>query len=313
MERIMRFVVVGVMAGAVVLAGAGMAAAKTIPVVATTPEAFAKLVTQLSAEGETYAETADDAAPAVSKAMSNVQYTADSVAELGKALAGIKASPLAKMYVTWNLLSPLKNAKDEVIAAFLDQLLALLKADCKYQDMPQLPQGALNALQTPANFRDAVAAKVVAKARADKAAKEQAVVKHNRMVNALEVTVKTLLALMAQTKADEALLDRFQAEVKDHLATYQESLTAIKEEALLMTQDRAKTYYDRMRKEVDPKQKKKEPFVVATKPEYKDTDNSQFGTVEAVLSADIATVVNVVCTSAREPAIVVPGAKPGTD
>lgn len=300
-----------VLLAAVVVVGGSAAAAKKPYRILTSAEDFDKLLAQLTAQGEAYAQAPGDAAPPPAKAMAGVEYSLESVEHLQKAFKATGKDALADLYVAHQLLQPMHKAGDELLRKFqpvMDRLLAR----CRYKPMPQWPRAMLADLNPPKSLpKPAQQARMKRRgeALAKKRAAEQAVVKHNRMVNALEATLKELMVLTGDEKADQALLDQFDREVEQRWCTFEVTLSAVRKQAVRMKQAQAKRYYDRILQRAQRVRGQRD-YADPTRPRYSDKDNSSFDTRRRYFAAEALKVVNLVATSAKAPAVIVPGEKP---
>jgi hypothetical protein len=301
-----------VLAAAIGLSAAHARARKTYTT-PTSAEDFEKLLSPLTEQARAYAARPGDAAPPPSRVMTSVQYSIRSVGPLQKALKARHKDPLVEMYVARELLQPLHMAGDDLLRKLRPAMVDLLDR-CLYQPMPKWPKAMLKTLKPPRQK----APRHVEQARrqrrdaalARKRAVEQAAVKHNRMANALEKTLKSLLVLMADEKADKAVLDRLRAEMGMKWTTYAHTLHAVRGQAVRMKKAQARQYYDtvldivrrhpRPREHADP-----------TRPKYSDTANSSFESRRHDFPTEALKVVNLLATAAEEPAVIVtPDKKP---
>ncbi|KPK79055.1 MAG: hypothetical protein AMJ81_13835, partial [Phycisphaerae bacterium SM23_33] len=270
-----------------------------------------KILAQLTAEAEAYVQAGGDGGPGPSKAVESVEYSAASVERLQGALRFKHKDPLAELYVAYQLLQPLYQAGNELLRKFQPMMNELL-GRCRYEAMPNWPRQMLSDLNVPEKLpkleqklrmqrRDAALAK--------KRAAEQAVVKRNRTVNALEKTLKELMVLMADEKADDAVLERLAEEVKQRWTTFEVTLSALREQAVDMKQPQAKKYYHRMIQQARQIPGQKE-YADPARPKYSDKENSSFHSKRMYFAKEAVLVVNVLAVSAREPAVIIPGEKP---
>ncbi|MCK4626875.1 MAG: hypothetical protein KAV00_16305 [Phycisphaerae bacterium] len=275
----------------------------------TTDADFKKIVGELKTQAKTFAEAADDKAPSQSKITAKIRYSPKSSAPLIKTLKALSGKPPAKLYITYQLISPMTKASDETIRPLVPMLIDMLGKDCVYKSMPRWPRATLDKLKPPKKKDSAEQKKRRNEARRKKTDDEQSVVKHNRTVNALEKTVKQLLVLINDPKADETLLRKITREHKKRLATFKETLLVIKSEAGRMKPDRAKKFYDRL-KIMAFKDNKQKQYSDPTKPVYKAQKNSSFAAERANFAVSAIEVINVLATSAKQPAVKLPGTKP---
>ncbi|OPX24278.1 MAG: hypothetical protein B1H04_02420 [Planctomycetales bacterium 4484_123] len=278
----------------------------------TTAEDFQKLLAQLVPEAENYAQAPGDAAPAPSGVMRNVQYTLASAGQLRQALRTKLKDPQAQLYLAYQLLQPLPMAGDDLLLKLRPTLTDMLQR-CQYQSMPTWPRATIQLLKQPRKRLPRHLAQLREKRRraalAQKRTAEQAIVKQNRMANALEKLLKSLLVLMGDEKASQAMLERLSSEVRRRWCTYRYTLEAVRNQAVHMKQDQAKSYYDhilRLAREASGQRHYADP----TQPEYRDDGNSSFRSQRLHFAAEALKVVNLLATAARQPAVLLPGEKP---
>ncbi len=279
-----------------------------------TAEDFAPILAALKTEAAAFTKAAGDEGPTASEALANVRYTLAATGELAKALKGGRPVPLERLYIAYQLAAPLKMAGDDVLRK-LRPALAKLHADhCKYKPMPRWPAPMLQRLAAAAD-EDAPEArrKLAAKDRKKKNAAEQAVIKHNRTVAALEDVIKDLMAMMSDDEADEFLLDRLKHEQAKRLAAYKVTLATIKVQAVSMRAERAKGLYDKLRViAADAGEPRTRRYAELRTPAYAPAANSSFKQVKGNFVAETLQVVNHLATTAKQPAVKVPGQKKPT-
>ncbi len=274
-----------------------------------TDAAFEKIVGELKVEARKFAEAKNDEGPSQSKIITKIRYSPKSSAPLIKTLKALSGKPPAKLYIIHQLLVPMEKAADETIRPLAPMLIDMLGKDCAYKSMPRWPRATLDKLKPPQKKDSPERIKLRNKALAKKTSTEQAVVKHNRTVHSLEKTVKHLLVLINDPKADETLLRKITHEHKKRLATFKDTLLVIKAEAGRMKPDRAKKFYDRL-KTMAFKDNKQKRYSDPTKPVYKTEKNSSFASERTNFAVSAVEVINVLATSAKQPAVKLPGTKP---
>lgn len=304
----MREKLLKISAWGMVILSVSVAAAKTTPETPTTDAAFEEIVGELKTQAETFAEADDDKAPSQSEAVAKTRYSPESSAPLLKTLKALSGKPPEKLYITHQLLGPLTKASDETIRPLVPVLIGILDKNCVYKPMPKWPKSMLDKLKPSKkdslereNLRIATLAK--------KTSAEQKIVKHNKTVRALEKTIKQLLVLIDDPKADEALLQKIAHEHKRRRATFEDTLSIIKSEAGQMEDDRAKKFYDRF-KTMAFSDNKLRKYSSPTSPAYETEKNSSFASVKINFTVSAIEVINVLATSANQPAVKIPETKP---
>jgi hypothetical protein len=289
-------------AGATAHAGKGL---QTL----SAPEDFRKLLEVLQGEAETFAQADSDQPPAAHPAVTKVQYDPAAVEPFEQALLTEHKLPLARLYLIYQLLQPLDSAGDEHLAKLRGPLLKVF-ALCTYRRMPTWPAHKLQKLVLPERRMSKLERQRREEEKRtfleEKRAKERAVVRHNRTAHAIGKALKVLLIRMRQEQADEVLLARLAKEDDDRWSTYQTTLDGIRAEAVYMRQPQAKRYYDGLLK-LYRQNKRKRRYDDPTNPNYSEKENSSFHSREGWFAQESAGVINLVSTSAREPAVVVPG------
>jgi hypothetical protein len=298
---------------AVLLVGASAAPAqqKEPTEVPTTSAAFDEIVQKLKTEGEAFIKADQDKGPKLSTVVKRVRYMKESARHLARALGARQEKPLMKLYITCQLLHPLKAAGNETIRPMKPVLLKLLESDCRYKPMPRWPAGALATLNPRANLPTDTLMKQmeqIQEMRRKKAAAERPVVKYNCTVREVEQAVKAALAAIGDGAADEALLKRLAMEERSRFLTFGDTLAVIRAQAGKMRQDRAKMFYKQL-KSMALRVGKKRSYLDPTKPNYSVTGNSSFQTVPTYFAVATLHVVNLVATPAKEPAVPIPDVK----
>ena len=275
-------------------------------------EDFDKIVEALKPQAKAFAESRGGNAPAVSDVVKKLQYVPDSAIALSKALQAGHGNPMEQAYVVYQLTQPLKMAGDKTLRRAKPALVRLLKQHSTYKQLPRWPSGTLRRLVPPANLpADRLAKEMpkLQKVRQEKLAAERTAVKHNRLVNALEVTLKTLLILVGEKEADDLLLERLIQEEANRMATCYTTLSVIKNRALKMKREQAKIYYKALRELAEKVGPVKKHYIDPTRPKYSLTGNSSFESTHSYFIISALQTVNVVATAAKEPAVKVPTAK----
>ena len=302
-----KIVALAAVAGLTVSATAARSQYRTL----TTAEDFDKLLAELTVEAEGYAESAGDAPPRVSNAVSDIEYDPRAAEHLIRAIQKPHKQQLVRLHVAYQLMQPLDNAGEQQLQQLRPALMGLSDI-CRYKPMPTWPQYDLAKLTGPdenvpdeaRKRREDARAKFLAK----KLAAEKAVVKFNRLADALQKQLKVLLVRMADEQADKLLLASLAEEEHSRWDTFGTTLDAIAAEAVRMTQGQAKRYYDALRQHMRRSDQKRQ-YLDPTRPTYSHTENSSFANRQMWFAQEAARVVNLLATSAKEPAVIVPGQK----
>jgi len=290
------------------LAVAAPAAAKTRYKTLATEADFEALAAELLPAAVRYAEADNDAAPPAHDAVKDVEYAPKSAEHLAKALLKGHKDPLARLYVAWQLLRPLERVGDKHLAKLRAPLLQLFGL-CRYREMPNWPPHKLAKLTIPKRRmprlerqrREADRRKLLA----EKTAADRAVVKFNRLAAAMQKDLKLLLVRMGQRQADEVLIARLGEEESGDWNTYATTLECIRAEAVRMPGEQAKRYYEALRR-LMKRSNEKRTYRDPTRPQYSSEQNSSFAAQPRWFAHEVAKVINLLATSAREPAVIVP-------
>ncbi len=279
--------------------------------VARTPEDFDKLIEGLTAEAEAYAEADSDLTPPVAATVKDLYYHPKAAKQIGEALLPEHESAMTRLYLAYQLMQPLDKAGDKMLLKLKSPLLKLFNL-CKYKRMPVWPEYKLQRLIIPNRrmSRPERQRREQAKRKflEEKRQAERAIAKHNRLVDAMQRTLKILLIRMGDPQADAILLTRLGEEENDQWTTFRTTLAGIQADAIDMNQAQAKRYYDGLLPLFRRSTRKRE-YYDPTKPQYSSTGNSDFARTKAWFAQETARVINIVATIAREPAIFVPGEK----
>jgi len=303
-------IVLTIVAGVALLGAPAGAKKKTYQTVKTA-EDFAALVEKLTPAAEAFGESDTDQLPPVDESVRGLYYDPGAHEHIGKALLPEQKLPLARLFIAYQVLQPLDRAGDEALLKLRSPLLKLF-ALCKYQRMPVWPKYKLQQLVLPKRRMSAAERRRLEEAKrkflAEKTAKERAVTKSNRLADAIQKTLKGLLIRMRDPEADRILLARFAEEELSRWTTYRTTLDGVRGEAIRMSKKQAKRYYDALIEQMRRSRDRRE-YHDPTRPQYSQTDNSDFHHEKLWFAQETARVINLVSTSAREPAVIVPGDK----
>ena len=268
----------------------------------TTEEDFANIIANLKPAAEAFASSADDKALAISKIVKKLQYTKDSVPALKKSLQTLQGAPLERLYLTYQLIYPLRTAGKDTLRPLAPLLIKIFQEQCIYKPLPHWPPGFLNTLTkgTPQQREKALDRKITT---------ERAIVKHNRTVNAIEAILKDLLIVMDTPQTDEVLLKRLKLERDKHLATFLQTLDILKTESVHMKPKQGKRYYEQLQELTRGIEAKKADYFDPTKPKYSKTADSTFEKRKCNFVVSTLRLVNIMATVAGEPAVMIPGEK----
>jgi hypothetical protein len=271
---------------------------------------IARIIAKLKGEAEAFAKQKDDLGPPPSPLVRKLLYDDKMIAAIQPGLVVRQPKMLEDGYVAYQLLQPLRMARNEQIHKVKPALLSVLRT-CQYQSMPQWPAATLKALEPPTLMPTRqleLAMDKIHELREQKFVRERPVAKHNRVVKALEDTAGKLLILMDDREADTAILKQLDLAESQGRATWQGTLADIKSEVVNMKKPRAKVFYDAIR-DLALKRFYGDSYIDPSQPTYNPTGNSSFQGASAYFPITCLEVVNVLATAAREPAMNVPNAK----
>jgi hypothetical protein len=276
---------------------------------AKTAEDFAKLVEKLTPAAEAFAESGTDQLPPADESVRSLYYDPKAHEHIGKALLPEHELAMARLFIAYQVLQPLDRAGDDALLKLRSPLLKLF-ALCKYQRMPVWPKHKLQRLILPKRRMSQAERRRREEARREflkeKMAKERSVAKSNRLAFAIQKTLKRLLIRMGDPQADRILLTRFAEEEDSRWTTYRTTLAGVRTEAIRMSKKQAKRYYDALVEKMQRSRDKRE-YHDPTRPQYSQTDSSSFHREKLWFAQETAQVINLVSTTAREPAVIVPG------
>ena len=268
----------------------------------TTEEDFANIIANLKPAAKAFASSSDDKAPAISKIVKKLQYTKDSVPALKKSLQTLQGTPLERLYLTYQLIYPLRTAGKDILRPLAPLLIKIFQEQCIYKPLPHWPSGFLNTLAKGKPQRRK-------KTLDHKATTEQAIIKHNRTVNAIEAILKDLLIVIDTPQTDEVLLKRLKLERDKHLATFLQTIETLKAESVHMKPKQGKRYYEQLQELTRGIEAKQADYFDPTKPKYSKTADSTFEKRKCNFVVSTLHLVNIMATVAGEPAVMIPGEK----
>ena len=263
-----------------------------------------------------------DIDPSVPREMEYVEYDADSVRPLLRALAEPRKDPI-DLYVANRLLEPLLRAQSSVIAQALPKVSGLLKR-CEMREFQQWPDARYRAMQMP--DADADMSEAERKARIEQAkelrkrklASDMEVARHNEQAAKLIRAVGELMLYAGEVEHARQFVELLiRQEEKGH-ASFVALLEALKGEIPRMEKDLAIVYYDALKElGLDLRMARKE-YVDYTDPHVNEMENSHYGRPLDDSGApagkpewtytgiELLRVVNLLAPKAGRPARVVP-------
>lgn len=284
---------------------------------------LAALSTAVQAEMAAWLRDDQSEKPPVHSAVQSIYPTAANIAAVGARL-GEPLSDLAftsprpewlagpafherfeTLGVRYNLLLPLKRAAAKDIQGQLNALTLLDKA-ANYLDLPDFAgksSVALPAGDDPAGPREITRSEAFRRT-----------VRYNTLIRYIRANILLLRLLADDRQADQAVLDAIQQDLDQGNITYADGLSAIESAVTEMSQEQALFFYAALREAVgklgDRNADMLDRMTLGT-----GVRTNQFAAESRKPGADVAAVVNVLATRARQPAIVVPGvgARSGAD
>ena len=194
-----------------VLAAWCLSALQPIAAAGVTKEQLGEIVRELEANARRWLK-GEEIDKAVENKLKSISFDEDSVTHLNDVLRS-GGRDTAGLYVINRLLDRLAAAKPEAIRRALPNLKALhSRVRNAYRLIPQLSKAQSDALVLPKSCRGMTTEAIMSRMsllesrRDQKAAREQSVVKHNRMVGDIEKSTYRLLCAADDPKEDLALV-----------------------------------------------------------------------------------------------------------
>jgi hypothetical protein len=176
-----------------------------------TKERLDEIVKELEASAERWLK-GEEIDKALEGSLKSVSFDKDSVTHLNGVLRASRRDT-AHLYAASRLLGRLTAAKPEVVRRALPNVKSLHnRAKSAYRSIPRLSRAQAEALVLPDSCRglttDAIMARmsVLESRRDQKTAREEPIVKHNRIVGDIEKSAYRLLVLADDPKEDAALV-----------------------------------------------------------------------------------------------------------
>jgi len=235
----------------------------------------------------------------------NVWYDQGSISPLRTVLSVERPSP-NDIFVANRILGPMLYAKPKVIAEAIGMIRTVSERIAVYKDLPTFTEEQLEAMAPEADSPKSVLVKA-AKRRAEKFKEELAVQKHNQQARALRLLVFKLVVRARSREEDARLLATLVESEKKADWMYADILEAIRSQARKMSQPRGKVFYDALRSFWNDLRTREgsgaRTYVDKGSVEIVKESNSKFTTHSDVAKKRTLTVINQVCTAAKEPAL----------
>ncbi len=241
----------------------------------------------------------------------SISYDAQTVDLLLAQLSAGRKDPV-NLYVANLLISPLLMAKDEVVAKALPSLLAFRDKAGKYNEMPELSAAQLAALKETDGSATATSgpstqpSSAASKLQEAKLAKERPLALHNQQLYLLEQNLAVLLLYGNDKKFDQQLLDLLKEAIAQQSWTYTDILSALRQQAGKMGQERAKVFYDALVELGDEHRLDKKVFRKLGMVKLEPADNSVIPQVTEYTGQRLVDAANILASAARQPAHKVP-------
>jgi len=262
-----------------------------------------KLVKEIEAEAEAWA-TGRRPDVAMTHRLRAVWYDVESLIPLSKALDA-KREPPRDLYVANRLFYPLLQARPHVISESISMVETAWRKMGKYKPYPSYSKAELKKFQLPEGG-DKVAQSSAAKARGEKLKGEREIQRHNEQVHILQGTMFRLMVLAGNPDHDAKLSKALVQAEQQGSWIYADVLEAIRSQAKRMKRDRAKLFYEGLRKfwdDVRARKRDKKTYVDYGAAELLPDKESHFVRHEDITKMRILTVINQVAPAARMPAL----------
>jgi hypothetical protein len=293
----------------VVLASAALAAAEEPSTPVGDVTALNNLLAQIAAEAAVWAgdDKADDV-PATAL-LKDVYPTEANLAWLSGELGKVQSKNHAEdLFIRFQLLQPLRQASTASLRKLIGSAERLGTA-AKYEPLPQYTNAQLERLRMPAPG-DATPDQVkrIQAEQAKKLAADRSVIRNNMLVRRIQRTAMELHLLADQPQADQDIIKTLTNDADKGLVTYTDALAMIDARVTELNATRAKMFYDALKALLAKAGNKTADFTDPAKANYEPERNSTFATEHRMPGADLANVINVLATAARQPAVEVPKA-----
>ena len=262
-----------------------------------------ELVKEIEAEAEAWV-TGRRPDVAMTHRLRAVWYDVESLIPLSKAL-DVSREPPRDLYVANRLFYPLVQARAHVISESISMVETAWRKMGKYKPYPSYSKAELRKFQMPGGD-DKVARGSAEKARGEKLKAEREIQRHNEQVKILQGTMFRLMVLAGNPDHDAKLSKALVLAEEKGSWIYADVLEAIRSQAKRMKRDRAKVFYEGLRKfwdDVRAREKDKKTYVDDGAAELLPDKETHFVRREDIAKTRILTVINQVAPAARMPAL----------
>lgn len=285
-----------------------VAAAQTsLPAAPTAPAPAADLAPVLEAlrtDAQAWAQRETIEPPAVAAAVAALEPSQATLLALRRELAHAQSRDAAEdLYIRGQLLTPLNRASPEALRPLLPILASVGGAARFDESLPRYGDAELERL--------GASGEQAARARERKLELDRQVLRRNLLARQMRRTLLELQLRADLPTADRSVLAAIRRDADDGLVTYLDALAAIEARSTDMPARRAKVFYDELRGLAGAAGGRQAEFVDPTDADLVGDRNAQFRRETRVPGQDVAELVNLLATAAREPAIEVPQAREG--
>jgi hypothetical protein len=274
---------------------------------------IAAIADALETEAEAYLNGQSEQSKAAEQ-LQQIKYDEESIRPLTAALRSPRKMTTAP-YVANRLLEPLLSADPKIVARMATTLRLLHARGRRFLPLPSYSKQALTQYQIPPFNPRATAETVlrqmdqIQKRRLEKVAKEQAVIRYNREVMALEKKLVRLLLRVGDPQYDRDVLSVMTAAERSGHATYAAILGAMADSAEHVDAERAELLYTALESMGSQMRMKKKKYVHPAEAKLRSHENSEFAASDDFPGIRLLSAANEFAAKANKPRIQVPTKK----
>ncbi len=248
----------------------------------------------------------DDPDKELIKQVQALVYDDESVKHLGS-LLGSQRDPAVAVFVTNEMLAPLKKADKAVINKALP-MVGRLNSRFQLKPLPKFPPAVLNAARLPDKFPTGVPLEQLLaqmsrtqEARRQKTSRDEEVVRYNREVVELTITYADLLLAAGDANDDARVLQMIGQEESRGSALFSTLLMRIVVAARTMDKERAERMYRSLDSYLNRVQYRSAKYADLSRPMVLPDQNSRYEEVAMYPYSSIVKALNAVAKVADQP------------
>lgn len=268
-----------------------------------------ELVKALQAEGIEWAKDPTLKKPAINSEVSAMTLTNANLPSLRRELSKTQGTnPLEDLYIRCQLLQPLRTASPEIVRPLLP-VVEQFNARLQYMELPKLTPQQLAFMKASEKAGPGAAASGTDRIQAMREKKletERPAVRNNILVRQIKATVTAIRLQADQPATDQLVVQSILTDVERKLATYKDTLAGIQAVVPSMKADRAKRFYDQLKRIIQLAGGKPLTCVDPDNATLNGEDVSTFVSATQYPGIDVAEVENLLATAARQPAVAMP-------